>query len=1202
MLVDTGAAVSIVSDTYKVKQKIWPVKRWGELAAFTGNKCLVPFTKDLKCQIGVINVVASFGLLPLDDEIGIIGMDILGKLGAVVDFANAQLWEQEEEGALPVSVPASHRVAAIKAPDDLQIPNWEPAVKQVTEKHLAVFATNKAQCGKTHTEVQIKGPDPRPQRQYKYPIQAEESLQKTITALMDQGVLVETQSPCNAPIWPVKKADGTTWRLTVDYRELNRVTPRMAPIVAKYPEVMAKIAGGAKWFSVLDLSNAFFSIPVKKESWYKLAFTFNNRQLTFSRLPQGYHNSPSICHQEVAKIWKESPHQDKVISYVDDILLAAETKEQNLNILGHVLEKIKEAGFLINPVKAQLCKQEVVYLGVTLGTEGRSPNQQRIDLICKLPAPQDLNALRSFLGLTGFSREFIERYAALAKPLYKLLKKGEEWQWGSEQQEAFVALKTALMKAPALAYPQEDKPYLLQLAATKTDISAILSQNHGTGEKIIAYGSKSLSEVEKQFTSCEKEVLALVWALNHWEYLIGLSPVMLRTKHTPTKYVLTGKINQGRISNPRLAGWTLALVNRDIHTEQPTQNGLAPYALTIKGQDHECPLPEEPICEIKSPFTVVKEKDAPLENVIVWATDGSSYYKDGKPVAGYAAAKMGSEDCIQGIVRPASAQAAEVIAIAAVLEQTDKDFPVIIITDSGWTLQALIDWMPVWLQRNMRTGDGKLVAHHQHLKYAWDLAIQRQAKTWLCKVKAHTKSKTPFSSLNEKADKLAKEAALLGNEHLWKRKIPINPVKTRNQCKSDIDLPDILTLQEKDPQVQELLQKQSCKEWTIYTSPEGLIMAKSSNQEIPVVVLPQCLRKELVQLAHNQGHFGPDKVLARVREIAWWPGMTKDIQQVSDNCLQCVVNNPDPKVLKGPLKHQPIVGPWHRIQIDYIGPLPTTGRGMKYALVVIDSFSKWIEVYPTRNNTAITTAKKLLNEAFSRYGLPHQIDSDQGPHFIRETIKHLSAALGINWKLHIAGHPQSSGLVERTNRTLKASLRKVVCNSGKNWDVQLPLILMAFRSTVGAHGFTPHEVFTGRKMRTPELWWVQGGVPPDEFQPHIKMSDWVQKVLNRIYEVQQRVAHQLGKNIQAMNGRLGSKLKCIEWQVGDRVVYRWFSELGHGLSPRWVGPVKIINKASPTVYQLRITDHKGRLWDKWFHSSQLKEWKGNIEDKTEGEK
>lgn len=165
--------------------------------------------------------------------------------------------------------------------------------------------------------------------------------------------------------------------------------------------------------------------------------------------------------------------------------------------------------------------------------------------------------------------------------------------------------------------------------------------------------------------------------------------------------------------------------------------------------------------------------------------------------------------------------------------------------------------------------------------------------------------------------------------------------------------------------------------------------------------------------------------------------------------------------------------------------------------------------------------------------------------------------------------------------------------SGKNWDTHLPLILMAIRSTIGAHGFTPHEVLTGRKMRTPEHWWVQGGVPPDGFQHGVKLTQWVQQTIQYITEMQLRVARQLGTNIDTMNKRLDDKFKIIEWDVGDKVLYKWFSETGHVLGPKWVGPYPIINKAGPTVYQLAIKDHRGAIWYKWFHSSQLKSWKGD---------
>ncbi|CAM5114118.1 unnamed protein product [Eretmochelys imbricata] len=97
---------------------------------------------------------------------------------------------------------------------------------------------------------------------------------KTIQGLLEQGVIVEQQNINNAAIWPVLTADGKTWRLTIDLRPLNNVTPMTAPAVAKYPEVIASIIGEAWWFTVLDLANAFFAIPLHPDFWYKSAFTF----------------------------------------------------------------------------------------------------------------------------------------------------------------------------------------------------------------------------------------------------------------------------------------------------------------------------------------------------------------------------------------------------------------------------------------------------------------------------------------------------------------------------------------------------------------------------------------------------------------------------------------------------------------------------------------------------------------------------------------------------------------------------------------------------------------------------------------------------------------------------------------------------------------------------------------------------------------
>lgn len=179
------------------------------------------------------------------------------------------------------------------------------------------------------------------------------------------------------------------------------------------------------------------------------------------------------------------------------------------------METIQNTGFKVNPEKAQLVKQTVSYLGVTLGQEGKSRNKNRVELITKLPIPRDVSALRSFLGLTGFSREFNENYVGIARPLYRLLKKGTSWQWGKEEQKAFNDLKKALADAPVLAYPKQGLPFYLHLATTLASIGAVLLQNQAGQLRPVAYSSKTLSEVEERFSACEREAFALVWSLKH---------------------------------------------------------------------------------------------------------------------------------------------------------------------------------------------------------------------------------------------------------------------------------------------------------------------------------------------------------------------------------------------------------------------------------------------------------------------------------------------------------------------------------------------------------------------------------------------------------------------------------------------------------------------------------------------------------------
>ncbi|CAM2096098.1 unnamed protein product [Caretta caretta] len=668
------------------------------------------------------------------------GIDLLRKFGVIMDLPHKALCKAKEGEAGNV-IPAAHRVAATKAPKALSLPKWEEEVTQVAGKHLKAFATSKLSCEKIKALVKINGPDPKPVRQYKFLAEAQIGIKPTIEALMQQGVLITCDSPCNPPIWPVRKSDGKSWHLTVDYHALNKVTPRMGPVVAKFPEIMALITARVCWYSVLDLENAFFSIPLDQSCQHKFAFTYDNRQITFTRVSQGLHNAPSICHQHVAAMWKNLRYSDCVISYVDDVLIATKSKEDNLKALDEVLEAIQTTGFLINPEKAQLLKQEVSYLGVQLGPTGRRPDQAQVELISNLPSPSDISTLQSFLGLVGFLRDFIKGFSEKAKPIYNLLRKNQEWQWGAEEKEVTMLLKKALMEAPALAFPDPSKPFHLQIASTKSAISAVLLQQQGTSVKPVAYGSLILTPIESQFTACEREVLSLVWAMAHWEYIIGMSPILLRTIHTPVRYVLSSRANSGRVNHPRLANWTLALINMDITVEKTNTPGKIPFSLCVTVPDdnsitdHECPILPTTPSEIQSPFTLEEKfEDAKTQKRDLWVVDGSSLYVDGKAATGFTAMQVASGKVFQGTIKQRSTQATELVAIISTLENVDPSVNITICTDSDWVTTAFVDWMPVWKTRDKRASDDHPVAYAGYLHYAWQLAEQRSGDTYLFKV------------------------------------------------------------------------------------------------------------------------------------------------------------------------------------------------------------------------------------------------------------------------------------------------------------------------------------------------------------------------------------------------------------------------------------------------------------------------------------
>lgn len=1188
MVIDTGASYSLLN-TATGEAGLFQTSEMIELVGPSGLKSSVPFTGPLSFEIGTAKGSEKFGKVELKGKLGILALSAVTKMGVVVDLANQALLHCPQCDV--AVIPASHRVMALEAPELLVHPEWEPRVKRVTEQFPQVWARSKLDCGQIDAVVAVKGPDPPPQLQPWYPAEAEDSLWATAKTLLEQGVLVEQQSPSNAPVWPLQKADGKTWRLTVDFSALNHLTPMQPSAAAKYPDIMAAISRGSKWFSVLSLTSPSLAIPLHPECWHKFAFTLKGRQFAFARLPPGFHSAPAICHVHVGRMWERLGHPECVLSCAGDILIHTRTKEENLEVLAEVLKAIQKTGFRISPIKAQLCWKEVSYLGVTLGEEGCSLEKQRVELIQKVLAPTDATTLRSFLALLRCSRDFVEGYTEKVAPLCQLLRKDTPWKWGPEQDEAVRTLKESVAHASMLVHPRGDRPYVLQLASARSGLQATLSQQHGTHFLPVAHASRLLTPAEQQFTDYEREASALTWALQHWEHLVGSAPVLLRTSHTPVRYLLSGKGDEGPLCGPRLANWALALTDKEVamQAEEPCSGA---YRVVIDGErDGEelgsplaKPKPQRPPL-FESSLSLQEAKD---RGYVLWFVDGSNYCRDGVAYTGYAAINRGSGQVLKGKCLPHSIQAAELVALMVALENTPADQPLAVFSDSGWVVRMVLQWLPRWRDRDMKCTDGKPVTYAKKLLYLTRLAEQRAQPAQIIKVKAHKKG-TEEAKWNKEADAKAKQGAKEGL--MWKVGKPSESGPILEAPNRPWESVDLLALQAQDPSIWQLVQGREYKGCKVWKDVSGLVLARREGADFPVWVVPDLVRMELVALAHEQGHLGTDKTMVRLQGAGWWPEMREDVERYVSNCLTCAANNPDAKTAKALLGHQRISGPWSKLQMEFIGPLPQTAYGNRYCLVITDHYTKWVQAFPARNSTASAAAKILVEHIFSQWGVPKQIDSDHGQRFIAEVTKGVCQALGIKQKLHITGHFQKPGMAEGPNQPLKTALGKLVNQQRKAWDQKLPQVLLALRGAMAFQAPPAQKLPPARDTKPPGQWW-QSGELPDELQPRVLMDRWVQNMLRTVLATYHQLASVQDINIPKVDKQLGALLRPVEWNTGDLVLYRAVSEKNQVLGPKWLGPVRVVNKASPSTYQVEIRKGTKRQ-EKWLHSSQLKAWKGN---------
>ena len=217
----------------------------------------------------------------------------------------------------------------------------------------------------------------------------------------------------------------------------------------------------------------------------------------------------------------------------------SETLEEHLRHLHSVMDRLAAAGLKLKPSKCRFIRQEVEYLGHVLTPNGLKPNPKRVTAVTNFPIPQSVREVRQFLGLASYYRRFVQGFAKIAQPLHALTQKGATFDWSTDCQNALETLKSRLVQAPVLAYPDFSKSFVLETDASIKGLGAVLSQTQADNRlHPVAYASRALTPAEKNYAITELETLAVVWAITHFHVYLYGHDVTVYTDHTAVKAVL----------------------------------------------------------------------------------------------------------------------------------------------------------------------------------------------------------------------------------------------------------------------------------------------------------------------------------------------------------------------------------------------------------------------------------------------------------------------------------------------------------------------------------------------------------------------------------------------------------------------------------------------------------------------------------------
>jgi hypothetical protein len=380
----------------------------------------------------------------------------------------------------------------------------------------------------------VPGTNPISKAPYKMASPELNELKERLQELLDKGFIRPSTSPWGAPVLFVKKKDGSM-RMCIDYRELNKVTIKNRYHLPWIDDLLDQLQG-ARVFSKVDLRLGYHQVWVKEEDIPKIAFRTRYGHYEFLVMSFGLTNMPAVFMDTMNRVFHDYLDQFTVV-FIDDILIYSKTSEEHKEHLRKVLERLRIEKLYAKLEKCEFWLDNVSFLEHVITGKGVAVDPEKMKVVVEWARPTSVFEIRSFSGLAGYYRRFIEGFSKLSGPLTALTRKNARFVWTDKCEQCFQELKRQLVTALVLALPTESGNFVVYSDASKKDLGCVLMQN----DNVIAYASRQLKPYEQNYPTHDLELAAVVFALKIWRHYLYGEQCEIYTDHKSLKYLFTQK-------------------------------------------------------------------------------------------------------------------------------------------------------------------------------------------------------------------------------------------------------------------------------------------------------------------------------------------------------------------------------------------------------------------------------------------------------------------------------------------------------------------------------------------------------------------------------------------------------------------------------------------------------------------------------------